>query len=112
MQEAQQEPIEVTTDVMALAEAQALKDAELLAALQERKREVKERILAEVGEAEAAAPAPAAPVRIPMNRAQRRAQVRMYARLLAATERQQPVVNPTIIPKSARRRRKGNRRVH
>lgn len=51
--------------------------------------------------------------RIPMNRAQRRQQVRLYAMLLANTERQRPVVNPTIIPKSKRRRKgRGNVRLH
>lgn len=47
--------------------------------------------------------------RIPMNRAERRQQVRMYAALLAASEKQTPVVNPTIIPKSKRRRRAGQK---
>lgn len=43
--------------------------------------------------------------RVPMNRSERRAQVKQYARMLALTERQRPVVNPTIRPKSKRRRR-------
>lgn len=47
--------------------------------------------------------------RVPMNRAQRRAQVQQYASLLAMTERQTPVVNPTIRPKSKRRRQPGQK---
>lgn len=82
-----------------LATAQAAKDQELLAALQARK---------EAGEEPAAIVQEPAP-RIYLSRAERRAQVKQYAALLTLSERQAPVVNPTIIPKSARRARKGQR---
>lgn len=115
MQDTQQEAFEVSTDVMALAEAQALKDAELMAALAERKAAKKSEasglILDAVADAEEKHARPA-PVKVPMNRAQRRAQVKFYAKLLAETERQTPIVNPTIIPKSARRQRKNSRYAH
>jgi hypothetical protein len=48
-----------------------------------------------------------------MNRAERRQQVKLYALLLRETEKQTPVVNPTIIPKSKRRRKgSGNKRLN
>lgn len=118
----EQEPITVTTDelsteVMTLAEAQAAKDAALMSALIDRRKRAKspaKAIVADVAAAEDEAdhPQPVAAPRIPLNRAQRRAQVKQYARILALTERQVPVVNPTIIPKSARRRRKNSRYAH
>jgi hypothetical protein len=74
-----------------------------------RKRQVSEVILDEVATAESVADAVVEPKRAPMNRAERRAQVAMYARILAAQERQTPIVNPTIIPKAKRRRHKGGR---
>lgn len=81
---------------LALAQAQAKKDADLMEALKDRPKP-------KVIEAVAATP------RILMNRAQRRAQVKAYSRVLAMTERQVPVVNPTIVPKSKRRRQPGQR---
>lgn len=123
-----------------IAEAQAAKDAELAATLK-RKRASKA-VLADVKTAEDAVftingaefdhidesgvpvdkdgfpleltevPDAEPIVRQPMNRAERRAQVKQYAAILALTERQRPIVNPTIIPKADRRRRKGTRRAH
>jgi len=86
---------ELEDAMLALAQAQAKKDADLMASLQERDKDQPKPIRPE-------------PVkRVPLNRAQRRAQVKQYARLLTLTERQEPVVNPTIIPKAKRRRRPG-----
>lgn len=48
-------------------------------------------------------------VRIKLNRAERRAQVKFYASMLASTERQTPVINPTIISRADRRRQKQQR---
>lgn len=80
-----------------LAEAQAAKDAELMASLK----------------AKRGAPQPmqepitiTTDARPKMNRAERRQQVKLYAMVLAGTEKQTPVRNPTIIPRSQRRRRK------
>lgn len=47
--------------------------------------------------------------RVPLNRAQRRQQVKLYALLLRETEKQTPVRNSTIIPRSQRRRRAGQK---
>jgi hypothetical protein len=91
----------ITPEAMALAEEAAAKDGELLAQLTAAREKVTEnRVIPNVE---------ATPRRV-MNRADRRAQVQAYARILAMTERQEPVVNPTIIPKSARRRRKTRNR--
>jgi hypothetical protein len=87
-------------EVMAVAQAQAEKDLELLAALQARKEEGLE-------EQEPFTITTDEPVRVPLNRAERRAQVKLYAAILASTERQTPIVNPTIIPRRERRRKKG-----
>lgn len=89
-------------EVMAVAEAQAAKDLELLQALNARKAEAQEQEPITITTDE--------PQRVPLNRAERRAQVKLYATILASTERQVPVVNPTIIPRRERRRRKGGRR--
>lgn len=89
---------EVQDAMLTLAQVQAAKDAELLAALQSRDKDI---VLAD-GEVTVTEPVKD----LPMNRAQRRERVRQYARLLAFSERQTPIVNPTIIPKSSRRRRK------
>lgn len=84
---------------MALAEAQAAKDRELLASLNE--RSTKEPVPQAAEQAEVVEQ----PKPKPMNRAERRQQVAYYAKALAASERQTPIVNPTIIPKNKRRRR-------
>jgi len=48
-----------------------------------------------------------------MNRAERRSQVKLYALLLRESNKQQPVVNATIIPKNKRRPKgRGNRRLN
>lgn len=120
-----------TEEALAVAQAQAAKDLELLQAVNAARAKVKEQEpitingkvahhidesgvpvdedgfpleLTEVPDAEPVV------TRMPMNRADRRAQVKLYARILAETERQTPVVNPTIIPRSQRRKRKGGRR--
>jgi hypothetical protein len=80
------------TDAQAIAVEQAAKDAALMVELQARPK----------------APKPE-PVHVPMNRKERRSQVKFYARMLAETERQTPVVNATIIPRSQRRRRPGQK---
>lgn len=102
-------------EAQAIAEEQAAKDAALMAVLQEKRRVAKDTVLDMVHSAEDEEdqqPFTVTMDRAPMNRAQRRAQVQQYARILAETERQTPVVNPTIIPKSARRQRKGSRYAH
>jgi len=85
----------------AIAEEQAALDRAYLDAL--RKRQVSEVILDEVAEYEGDDPKVFTPM--PMNRAQRRQRVKVYAALLASTERQVPFVHPTTVPKSKRRRR-------
>lgn len=89
----------------AIAEAQAAKDREFLDAL--RKRQVSEVILDETSTAEGVADAVAVAQRMPMNRAERRTRVKFYAKVLAESERQVPYVDPTIVPRYQRRRRKG-----
>lgn len=96
-------------DLIAIAEAQAAKDRELLAAMDAKRQAVKAEQAQFVIETdnpdlmEDRTP-------VPMNRAQRRQRVREYAKLLAFTERQTPVVNPTIIPKNSYLRRKRSRK--
>lgn len=88
------------TDAIPLTpEALAAKDAELLSALQQR---TQERMSVTTDQ-----PEKVLEPKVPMNRAQRRQQVALYARVLAETERQTPTVHPTIVPKAKRRRRKG-----
>lgn len=89
----------VADEAMAVAEALAAKDRELLANLKDLRAAVQ---VAEQGKDE---DRPVEPTRMPMNRHQRRQRVAQYAAVLAASERQAPVVNPTIIPRSKRRRR-------
>jgi hypothetical protein len=100
----------IPPEAQALAEAQAEKDREFLDAL--RKKQVSEVILDEAATAESVADAVAVAQRQPMNRAERRAQVKQYAAILAFGNKQTPVVNPTIIPKSARRLRKRSKHAH
>lgn len=83
----------------AIAEAQAAKDREFLEALKARPSAPIE----EVVEAIDLTPPK-------MNRAQRRERVKLYAMVLAEAERQAPFVADTIIPRSARRRRKAGRK--
>jgi len=78
----------------AIAEEQAAKDRDLLAALSARKA---------AGE-EPAAPKPAMPP-LP-NRAERRKMVAEYKNAVRLMPKQKPLVNPTIVPKAKRRRRK------
>lgn len=92
-------PADEETDIQrirARAEEQAAADMALLVKLQERDGAQPEQEPINV----------VTPERMPMNRAERRQQVALYARVLADSERQAPVVNPTIIPKSKRRRRR------
>jgi hypothetical protein len=96
----------IPPEAQALAEAQAEKDREFLADL--RKKQVSEVILDETSTAENVAAA----IRQPMNRAERRAQVKQYATILAYGNRQRPVINPTIIPKADRRLRKRSKHAH
>jgi hypothetical protein len=114
-----------------LAEAQAAKDLALLQELNARRAKAKEqeaitlngKAVHHIDESGAAVDEDGLPleltevpdeepepVRMPMNRAERRKQVKLYAMVLAATERQTPIVNPTIIPRAKRRRQKGGRR--
>lgn len=105
----------ISEEAHAMAVEAAQKDAALMADLQEKRRIAKEQVLDLVAEGEDAAEQEAFTVNtghVPMNRAQRRAQVKFYAAMLAETERQTPVVNPTIVPKSARRLRKNSRHAH
>lgn len=81
-----------------LAEAQAAKDAALMESLQARRKDVAANIAAERPHY--------------MNRAERRAQVKYYAAVLAAGNKQEPYVDGTIVPRSQRRRRKGSRYAH
>lgn len=97
------QPTSITPEAIAAAEEQAAKDGALLAQLNEARQKARE-ARAEEPEQE---PFTITTDRVPLNRAQRRAQVRQYASLLAATERQTPIVHPTIIPRSKRRRRPG-----
>lgn len=98
-------------EVLEAAQRQADADKELLAQLQARTAELdaaKQEAMTIVTDHEV--DEDDVPVRRPtMNRAQRRQQVRFYAQLLAETEKQAPYVNPTIIPRASRRRRKGGR---
>lgn len=96
---------DVSDAALAVATAQAAKDAELLAALKKRPKKAKQEHMTVVLDDPVTEPL----VQPRMNRAQRRERVAQYAKLLAFTERQEPVVNPTIIPKSKRRRQKRNK---
>lgn len=94
----------------AIAEAQASEDAAIMAALQARtealrakRAEHADAILADVAEGEEKSLPVVKPQ--PMNRAERRAQVKFYATVLAQGNKQVPYVDPTIRPKSQRRRR-------
>lgn len=88
--------VDFNEEELALAQAQADKDLDLLAAASAKAREKR------------VEPEPVTERH--MNRAERRAQVKYYAKLLAETERQEPIRNATIIPRAKRRRQKGGRR--
>lgn len=91
-----------------LAEKQAAKDRELLAQLQSRPQQEPIEVVTDHEVDDDGVPM--SEPRRPLNRAQRRQLVRNYADLLKLTSPPQvPVRNPTIIPKSKRRRRKGGR---
>jgi hypothetical protein len=96
-------------------EQQATADAALMELLQAKRAIASKQVLADVKTGEDAAEQEAftitTDVRVPMNRAERRAQVRMYAKVLAESERQRPIVNPTIIPRQTRRANR-SRRAH
>lgn len=104
--EAEESAAAVSDDVMAVAVAQAEKDIALLEQLNAKRAEAK----AEQEPITITTDDPDLMERKPMNRAERRQQVKLYAMLLRETEKQQPIVNPTIVPKAARRRKKGGRR--
>lgn len=90
----------IPDEAMALAEEAAAKDRALLADIKLMAKHTK-RVADEK---------PKQPERNPMNRAERRAQVKVYAAVLAMSERQTPVINPTIVPRAQRRRQKQHRR--
>lgn len=106
----QPEALAIDPEVMAVAEAQAAKDRDLVAHLADLKtateqvRDTRQEVI-DVEENEDIEPAP----RYVMNRRERRQQVQFYANLLAQTERQVPTRNATIIPRSERRRQKQQR---
>lgn len=99
-------------DAESIAKEQAAKDAALLEALRQKFEEENEPdvpvVITSPDVAEEAEEAGLI-TRMPMNRAERRQQVKLYAMVLAGTERQTPIRNPTIIPRRERRRRKQHR---
>jgi len=95
----QPDPVLLDEDVQARAEAMAAEDRKLLDMLKEQTAEWREKNR----------PTPEPEPVVHLNRAERRTQVKMYAQLLAETEKQTPVRNATIIPRAARRRRKAHR---
>ena len=102
------ETVAEQADLFAIAEAQAEKDLELLRALNARKDNEQEPFVITTDDTEATEESIIEP-RVPMNRAERRQQVKLYALLLREGEKQRPYVAPTVIPKSKRRRKPGRK---
>lgn len=93
-------------EAQALALAAAEDDLALLNALRKREEE-RESMTEEERESLAGATfATASEALRPLNRAERRQAVAAYATALSRLPRARPVVNPTIVPKSKRRKRR------
>ena len=105
-------PTGPTPEALALAEEAAAKDRELLADLKAMRKATKKVREAAHGPDEDDVLDTPVVEREPepvLNRAQRRQQVKFYASVLAAGNKQKPYRDPTIVPRGARRRLKKGR---